>query len=247
MRFMDFSNKKIMVVGASSGIGRATAILLSQLGASLVLVARNLSRLNETKDLLEQPERHIILSYDITKYESYKELFDQAVANGIKLSGLVYSAGTAKVLPLRVISYNEYESIFKVNFYSFLTMAQFYAKKKYNNGGSIVGISALNAHYPQKCVTLYSASKAAVEAAIRSLALELTTQQIRINSVVPGVVNTPMAKSVEIDTLNTIVARQLLGMQSPEQIANLIVFLLSDRSNAITGRNIFVDGGMLGQ
>ena len=121
------------------------------------------------------------------------------------------------------------------------------AKKKYNIGGSIVGISALNAHYPQKCMTLYSASKAAVEATIRSLALELSGQHIRINSVIPGAVNTPMAKSVELHTLNTIVAKQLLGIQSPEQIANLISFLLSDKSDAITGRNIFVDGGMLGQ
>lgn len=247
INFLDFSNKKIMVVGASSGIGRATAILLAQLGASLVLVARNLSKLNEAKDLLEQPEKHMVLPYDITKSESYKELFDQAVDNGVKLSGLVYSAGSAKVLPLRVISYNEYESVFKVNFYSFVAMTQFYAKKKYNVGGSIVGISALNVHYPQKCMTLYSASKAAVEAAIRNLALELSGQKIRINSVIPGAVNTPMAKIVEEDTLNAIVAKQLLGMQMPEQIANLIVYLLSDRSDAITGRNIFVDGGMLGQ
>ncbi|MBR4153935.1 MAG: SDR family oxidoreductase [Paludibacteraceae bacterium] len=96
-------------------------------------------------------------------------------------------------------------------------------------------------------MTLYSASKAAVEAAVRNLALELSGQQIRINSVIPGAVNTPMAKNVEENILNAIVAKQLLGMQVPEQIANLIVYLLSDRSDAITGRNIFVDGGMLGQ
>lgn len=247
MFFIDFSNKKIMIVGASSGIGRATAILLSKLGANLVLVSRKSEQLNETRALLEQAEKHIVLPFDVSNFDNYKELFDKATLNGEKLSGLVYTAGIAKALPLRIITYGDYEGVFRINYYGFLAMTKFYAKRKYNNGGSIVGVSALNAHYPQKCMTIYSASKAAIEATIRSLALELAGQQIRINSVIPGAVNSPMAKDIDRSTLDAIVAKQLLGMQTAEQIANLIVFLLSEKANAITGRNLFVDGGMLGQ
>lgn len=247
MNFMNFSNKKIMIVGASSGIGRATAILLSQLGASLVLVARNFNRLDETRCLLEQPEKHLVISYDATKYDGCKALFDQAIDDGKKLSGMVYAAGVAKVVPLRILTYSDYENIFNVNFYGFLAMTQYYAKRKYNSGGSIVGISALNAHYPQKCMTLYSASKAAIETSVRNLAIELAAQQIRINSIIPGAVDTPMARSAEEGMFNSIVEKQLLGLQKPEEVANLIVFLLSERATAITGRNLFVDGGMLGQ
>ena len=129
----------------------------------------------------------------------------------------------------------------------FVNVVNLFAKKKYNAGGSIVAVSAVNAHYPQKCMTLYASSKLAVEAAVRTLSLELADQGIRINSVIPGAVDTPMTKEVNALMLESIASKQLLGMQKPEQIADFIVYLLSDRANAITGRNLFSDGGMLGQ
>ena len=148
---------------------------------------------------------------------------------------------------MRAISFKDYDLLFSVNYYGFLNMVQHYSRRKYNNGGSVVAISAVNKHYPQKCMTLYAASKAAIEASVRTLAIELSDLNIRINSVVPGAVNTPMAASVEEEALTRIVSRQLLGMQEPGEIANVIAFLLSDSASAITGRNIFADGGMLGQ
>ena len=247
MSFIDFFGKKIMVVGAASGIGRQTSILLAKLGASVVLADRNEGKLLEVKTELDNTGRHIAVAYDVTDNNAGKGLFDKAIEGGQKLDGLVYTAGIAKPIPLRVISYQEYENIFSINYFGFVHCVSLYAKKKYNNGGSIVGISAVNAHNPQKCMTLYAASKAAIEASVKTLSLELASQNIRINAMIPGAVATPMSDSVNKDTLDNIVARQLLGIQSPEQIADYIVFLLSERSGAVTGRSLYADGGMLGQ
>lgn len=96
-------------------------------------------------------------------------------------------------------------------------------------------------------MTLYAASKAAIEAAVKTMAIELADQRIRINAIIPGAVDTPMSESVNTEMLKSIVSKQLLGMQSPSQIADYIAFLLSDRSSAVTGRSLYADGGMLGQ
>ncbi len=247
MSFIDFSEKKIMVVGSASGIGRQTAILLASLGASLVLVDKDEQKLLDVKKELTNDETHIVIPYDVRDYESGKLIFDKAVQDGQKLDGLVYTVGIARPIPLRVISSNEFETIFSINYFGFINCVSLYAKKKYNNGGSIVGISAVNAHNPQKCMTLYAASKAAIEASVKTMSLELVDQNIRINAIIPGAVATPMSETINKEILDNIVSKQLLGIQTPEQIADYIVFLLSNRSSSVTGRSLYADGGMLGQ
>lgn len=247
MPFIDFTGKKIMVVGATSGIGKQTSILLSQLGATVVLVGRNYEKLSLAKTELINPETHKIIQYDVKCFDSCKDLFEEAVCDGKKLDGLVYCAGVAKAVPLRVMSVDEFNNIFSTNFFGFINCVSMYAKKKYNDGGCIVGISAVNAHNPQKCMTLYSASKAALESSVKSMALELSGQNIRINAIIPGAVATPMVDMVNKDTLDMIVSKQLLGIQSPMQIADFVAFMLSEKSSAVTGRSLYADGGMLGQ
>lgn len=247
MSFIDFSEKKIMVIGASSGIGEKTSLLLSQLGAKVVLVSRNSEKLERVKAQLSHPNEHVAIAYDVKDVEGSKELFDSAVKDGQKLNGLVYCAGIAKAVPMRVMSYAEYSNIFSINYYGFINTVSLFSKKKYNASGSIVAVSAVNAHYPQKCMTLYASSKIAIEAAVRTLSLELADIGIRINSVIPGAVDTPMSEAVDPSMLELITSKQLLGIQKPEQIADFIAYLLSDRASAITGRNLFSDGGRLGQ
>ena len=247
MSFMDFFGKKIMVVGAGSGIGRQTAILISQLGASLVLVDRDEGKLSDVMNELSDDSLNVSIAYDVKGVESGKKLFDQAIQDGVKLDGLVYTVGIAKAVPLRVMSYQEYENIFSINYFGFINCVSLYAKKKYNNGGSIVGVSAVNSHNPQKCMTLYAGTKAAIESSVKTMALELADQNIRINAVIPGAVATPMSENVNKEILANIVSKQLLGIQKPEQIADFIAFLLSNRSGAVTGRSLYADGGMLGQ
>ena len=247
MAFIDFSKKRIMIIGAASGIGKQTAILLSQLGASIIMVDRDGDKLLSVKNELSNQEKHLVFSHDVKDVESIKELFNNATQDGNKLNGLVYTAGIAKPVPLRVMSRAEYENIFAINYFGFINAVSMYSKKKYSSGGSIVGVSAVNAHNPQKCMTLYAASKAAIEASVKTMALELADMNIRVNAIIPGAVATPMSDAVDKDTLENIVSKQLLGIQLPEQIAEYIVFLLSERSSAVTGRSLYADGGMLGQ
>ena len=247
MQFIDLSERKILVTGASSGIGRATAILLSQLGATIVLCGRNKSELEITKSRMENENKHLIMPFDVTYFHNYDELFREAVADGIKLTGLVHCAGITKVIPVKVLKKEDIDSIFNVNYSAFMCLIACYVRKKYSNGGSIVGVSAINTHYPQKCMSVYAASKGALEASVKTLALELAPLKIRINSVIPGAVKTPMTDFIDEETLNKIAEKQLLGMEDAEQIANVIAYLLSERSASMTGRSIYADGGVLGQ
>lgn len=248
---VDLSDKKILITGASSGIGRETAILATRLGATIVLCGRDEQRLKETRQFMEDSKKHITIVYDLCDFEHYNDLFDQAVADGIHLKGLVHCAGIASVLPLRAMKHKQVQNVMDTNFGSFMELMSFYGKRKYSDGGSVVAVSAINAHYPQKCMSAYAASKAAIEAAASSFALELSVQGIRVNCVVPGSIDTPMAHgftdNVGEDKLDLINKSQLLGMGRPIDVANMIAYLLSDASSFITGRQMFVDGGRLGQ
>ena len=247
MELVDLNNRKILVTGASSGIGREVSILLSKLGASVVLCGRNQDRLCETISLMENPEKHRSYSFDISNNQECEEIFQDVVLDGSKLNGLVHCAGIARAVPLRVMKYKDILEMFETNYMSFMKLTQLYAKKKYSDGGSIVAVSAANAHYPQKCMSIYAASKAALEASVKSLAIELTAQNIRINCVIPGAINTSMMSEMSESERKLVGDKQLLGVGKPEDVANMIAFLLSDASSFVTGRSMYVDGGLLGQ
>lgn len=242
---MTFSRQKILVTGASSGIGRCLAIKLANEGCQVVLCGRHTDRLNETKAMLSDVDKHQCLSFDIRDVNCYENLFDKAIEDGIKLTGFVHCAGIAPVTPIRMLRKNIINDIIDTNYTSFMCLVGMYSKRKYSDGGSIVALSAINAHYAQKYMSVYAASKAALEASIRSMAIELSAKNIRINSVVPGATQTPMLNNISPDELEAIVSRQALGIIPPEQIAEMILFLLSDKSKYITGREMYVDGGRL--
>lgn len=247
---IELSERKILITGASSGIGRATAVLASRLGASVVLCGRDKQRLEETKEMMECPDRHICIAFDVRDFERYDDVFHTAVSDGKKLNGLVHCAGIAKPTPLRMMKASMVHETMDVNFLSFMCLSGLYSKKKFSDGGSIVAVSSVNVHYPRKCMSVYAASKAAIEASVKTMALELVDRNIRINCVVPGGIRTPMidvADENTRDAINAILERQLLGVGRPEDVANMIAFLLSDASALITGRAMFVDGGILGQ
>lgn len=244
----DFSGKKFVVTGASSGIGRSTAICLANQGAQVVLMARDTVQLEETKAVMTG-SGHQIISADLGEMVDMTELFNLMVEDGKKLDGLVHCAGVSQVLPLNGLRRNKIEECMKINFYAFVELVRLYAKKKYNNkGGSVVAISSIAACQPEKCQTAYAASKGALNAAVQSLAFELADKHIRINSIMPGFVNTRMIEE-KTDFLNDKVreskARQILGIIEPEEIANVVSFLLSEASGAITGRSMYADGGCL--
>ncbi|WP_037371518.1 SDR family NAD(P)-dependent oxidoreductase [Selenomonas sp. AE3005] len=243
---VDLQRKKILVTGASSGIGRAVALQISKMGASVVACGRDYDRLMETNRAMAGTA-HKIISFDVKDFSKYDLVFNDAVADGRKLDGLVHCAGVAIPTPLRIMSEDVVHNILDVNYVSFMMLVQRYIKRKYSNGGSIVAISSINSHYPQKCMSVYAASKFAIEASVKTMSLEMAEKGIRINCVVPGAVNTPMTQCCFEKTQQYLEKKSLLGMSEPEDVANMIVFLLSTASRKITGRAMFIDSGWLGQ
>lgn len=244
----DFTGKRFIVTGATSGMGRATAIKLSEQGAEVCLLARSEEKLKETLALLSG-QGHRCYIKNFSEPEGYKEIFDDIVADGHKIDGLVHCAGIAKILPVGLLSKKTMDESMTVNLYSFVEMTSLLSKKKYHDKASIVGVSSISAKYPQKCQGIYVATKSAMNTMVMSMAIELAEKGIRINTVMPSSTNTQMLKeSIEGKTekqVDDILKRQVLGLIEPEDIADIIMFLLSDASRMITGREIYADGGFV--
>jgi NAD(P)-dependent dehydrogenase (short-subunit alcohol dehydrogenase family) len=242
----DFSGKRYIVAGASSGIGRATAVMLSKQGAEVCLLGRNNTKLEETLSLMEG-SGHKIYIKDFSEAGGFKEIYDDIISDGHKIDGLVYTAGIAKILPVGMLSKSSMDESMTTNLYSFVEMASLLSKKKYHDTASIVGVSSISALYPQKCQGVYVASKSAMNSIVMSMAIELAEKNIRINTVMPSSTNTPMLREAfegksdeEIDRLTN---KQVLGLVEPEDVASVILFLLSDASKMVTGRALYADAG----
>ena len=244
----DFTGKRIIVTGASSGIGRATAIRLSEQGAEVCLFARNEKRMMETLSMMSG-SGHRTFVKDFSESGGYKEIYDEIISDGHKIDGLVYCAGIAKILPVNALSKNSMDESMTTNFYSFVEMVSVLSKRRYHDKASIVGVSSISTRYPQKCQGLYVATKSGLNSMVSSLAIELVDKGIRINTVMPGATRTPMLEESydgkTDEQLDYTLRQQILGMIEPEDVADIILFLLSDASRKITGRAIYADGGYL--
>ncbi len=247
---MELEGRNILVTGASSGIGRETAILLSKLGANVVLVARNEDKLKETLKNLE-PGRHVLVGFDLNILEGIGSMMESVCSNGFKLNGLVHSAGISKTVPLQFLKTDDLKEIMTINLFSFIELVKHYSKRKNNDsGGSVVAISSLSGRVGARGLTAYCSSKGALDSAIRPMALELAPKNIRINAVAPGIVATPIYEGLkEIVNDNSfedgLRKRQLLGLGKPLDVASAAAFLLSDAARFITGTSMIVDGGYM--
>ena len=245
----DMTGTVYLVTGAASGMGKATAIALAENGARVALADLNEEGLKKT--LSELPgDGHMIYPVNFSEQTDLTEMFGAIVGQMGKLNGFVHCAGIAPVTPIAMLTREKLDNIMAINFYSFLEMVRCISKKKYRDERcSIVGISSINSLYPEKCMTAYVASKAAMNAAVQSLAIELAKNNIRINAVLPGIVNTPMTRhafsEMDDENRNLKQRKQVLGTTEPDEVANIILFLLSDLSSAITGRTIYADGGYI--
>lgn len=247
---MDLSGKNILVTGASSGIGKGIAIFLSKVGANIIMAARNEEKLKETYNELE-PGNHSYYLIDLNNLEEIESMIDSVCSDGRKLNGIVHSAGISRTIPVQYLKLDDLKSIMSVNFYSFLELVKHFSKRKYNdNGGSIVAISSISSKVGARGLTAYSASKGALDSAIRSMALELAAKNIRINSIAPGMIRTKiydglleLVNSKDFET--NLKKRQIMGLGTPEDVAGAAAFLLSDASRFVTGTAIIVDGGYL--
>lgn len=247
---MDLRGKNILVTGASSGIGKEIAILLSKLGANIIMIARNEEKLMQTYAELE-PGKHSYFLLDLSDLEHIGDMIKSVCSDGRKLNGLVHSAGISMTMPVQYMKLSNVKSIMSVNFYSFLELVKHYSKRMYNDsGGSIVAISSISSRVGARGLAAYCASKGALESAIRAMALELAPRNIRINAVAPGIIETQMYDGLK-EIVNTgnfeaeLKKRQIKGLGNPVDVANAAAFLLSDASKFITGTSVVVDGGYL--
>lgn len=243
---MNLTGRNILVTGASSGIGRACAVTLSKLGAAVVLSARREKELQETLAMMEG-SGHSIFVCDFSDSAEISKLTAQAG----KLDGLIHSAGIFPMSPIMFAGEDEMEEAFKVNCFSFLDLMKHYSKAKNRaEKFSAVAISSVSAFAGWAGGSVYCASKGALSAAVRSLAIELAPKGMRVNAICPSNVKTPLydAGAATIngeDDLKSLLSRQVLGLGMPGQIAEVAAFLLSDASSFITGVNLPVDGGYL--
>lgn len=239
--------KTILVSGASSGIGRQCAIDCSKMGAKLVLVARNEDRLHETVSQMEG-NYHGVYSYDLCDIEGIKELVTKIVADNGKLDGFIHSAGIEITKPLKLITSEDYSQVFRINsLSSFEFVRQLSSLKNFNRGGSIVLIASITAIIARNGLTAYSASKGAMVSAARVMALELAKREIRVNSISPGTILTPLMQNYLTSLNEEDYKKRIdgfpLGLGKTTDISNTCIFLMSDASRWITGQNLIVDGG----
>lgn len=241
--------KRILVIGASSGIGAQTAVTLSERGANVVLAARREDKLREVMEQLT-PGEHGYFTLDVNEIGSIGEKLRLAVHEFGKLDGMVYAAGISLEVPLRDLSYEKAFPCFQTNYFGFLESVRQVCKKgRYNSGMHIVAISSVASLAGEGAQTVYSATKAAINASVRCMAKELAEKNIRINSVAPAMIETQMYRNSlerigeDSEAQRKTWYRQYLGIGRPSDVANAVCFLLSPESRFITGITLPVDGG----
>jgi NAD(P)-dependent dehydrogenase (short-subunit alcohol dehydrogenase family) len=239
----NLTNKTILVTGASSGIGKQIASTLSEAGAVLVITGRNEQRLNETLNSLTG-ERHQAVACDLTSLEGRERL----VANLPKLNGVVHCAGVIDIKPIKYIEKSDIHTMNTTNYQAPVLLTQLLLfEKKLQKQASLVFITSVSAHLGAIGFGLYAASKGALTSFARVLALETSSQGIRVNCLAAGMVKTPMFdETASVLTEEALAENEKLyplGFVSPTDVANGVLYLLSDISQKVTGITLTIDGG----
>lgn len=246
----DFCGKHFLVTGASSGIGRATALLLGKSGAKLSIIARREEQLKETLALIPN-NNHRAYCYDLSNTQGIEALVKESLLENGAISGLVYCAGIAPERPLKMTGKKDIDTVMTVNFYSFVEFMRCISKKRnHAENASCVAISSISSVVGNKGKIAYCSSKAALDAAVRCMAHELADKNIRVNTIQPSWVNTYLYKKYMEDWGDNTqssekMKREFLGITDPEEVASMAAYLLSDASKTITGSAVRIDSGYL--
>jgi NAD(P)-dependent dehydrogenase (short-subunit alcohol dehydrogenase family) len=235
--------KTILITGASSGIGRASAICCSQMGAVIILTGRNETRLSETYSMLEGHDHQQICA-DLTIQDEMDKLIEQIP----KLDGIVSVAGIAKPLVLQQTDSEDVNEIMQINTFVPIHLTRLVLQhKKLNKGASLIYISSINGN---NCAyigsSIYAASKSALTGFMKGVALELAPRGIRANCINPGMIDTDLLKSGSIGQEELEKDRLKYPLKrygKPEEVAYAAVYLLSNATQWITGSSLLIDGG----
>ena len=246
MSYNPFSlqGKTILVTGAASGIGQATAIECSKMGAKVILADRNEERLNETINQLEGNGHQMIVA-DINVQEDINALVEKCPL----LDGLVNNAGTGVSKPVSFLKLEDWQYVFQTNIFGAALLTKgLLRKKKMAKGSSIVFTSSISTYLPGSGLSVYASSKAAINAYMRTCAIELGTKEIRCNSVLPGMVETAFINGLfytDEDKQRSMNHYPLGRYGKPADVAYAIIYLLSDASAWVTGTELVIDGGRM--
>lgn len=237
------AGKTILITGASSGIGKATAIECSKLGAKVIITGRNRLRLEETFSSMSG-NAHLLIEADL----QYPSDIDMLIDSLPMLDGVVNNAGMTKTIPMAFISEEILLDVLRINAISPILITQKLLKRrKLAKSASIVFTSSISGNSVGVLGnTIYSTTKAAVNGFVKNAALELAPKNIRVNTVCPGMIDTGILSSGIITEEQLDEERKKYPLKrfgKPEEIAYAIIYLLSDASSFVTGSNLFIDGG----
>ena len=246
MSYNPFSleGKTILVTGAASGIGRATAIECSKMGAKVIVTDCSEERLNETLNQLEGNGHQMIVT-DLTVQEDINALVEKCPV----LDGLVNNAGVIKGKPVSFLKLEDLQDVYQVNVFGVALLTKgLLRKKKMAKGSSIVFTSSISTYITATGLSVYASSKAAINAYMRTCAIELGTKEIRCNSVLPGTIETEFINSenfTDADKQKDLNLYPLGRYGKPADIAYGIIYLLSDASAWVSGAELVIDGGRM--
>ncbi|MBS0524217.1 MAG: SDR family oxidoreductase [Proteobacteria bacterium] len=248
---LNMTGRTILVSGASSGLGRGIAQVLAGLGARVVVHGRDLPRINETLATLPGAG-HIGTVFDLANYDGIGEWVADLVGEVGALDGIVHSAGILTVAPVKVLSSRILGSMTDVNVHAAISLARALRVPAHRTSqASIVFISSVMAFAGTAGQVAYSATKGALVALTRSMAMEFAKEGIRVNCIAPGAVQTEMVfkykRTVPVDQMKALEARHPLGFGTPEDIGYAAAYLMARTGKWITGSTLVVDGGYLAQ
>lgn len=246
--FIDFDARRILVTGASSGLGRAIAIELGKRGASLLLTGRDVKRLEQTAAALEKA-KYDTLPMDLLDAKIVADRLKEYVGKHGRIFGLCHCAGIVETRPLSAIRLSNLRDMMEINVTAGIELARIVSRRDImpEEGGAILFITSIYGHVGQAGQIAYSATKGALLAAARAMAIELARRKIRVNTLSPGLVHTPLSDGA-LSQISPAHVRNLeeahpLGPGRPEDVARAAAFLLAPQSSWITGTDLIIDGG----
>lgn len=237
------NGKTILVTGASSGVGREVAIQLSRAGAKIVVMARREEKLKETLALMDGTG-HSFVALDMSNFDDVIDAIKEIVASsGKKIDSVAHCVGAVAPAPLRSLTKESLDFAFQTNLYSFAAILKCAASKRFfNENGAIVGVSGVVSLYGQAGNGAYAASKGALNALVKSAAIELIPRNIRVNAVCPGGILTDMVKDLPTNGLQQPDGKTVIGnILLPEHVASVIVSFLGNGMDHVSGTILEID------
>lgn len=235
--------KTILVTGAASGMGKATATACAKMGATVVAVDYNAEGLSNTMEELEG-EGHLSFVLNLADESTWAGL----MASSPALDGIANCAGIANMNPFLFVNREEFDKVFNINFFGpVLLTKSLIKKKKLNKGGSIVFVASVDGpRIVHAGNSVYSAGKSALVGMARNMAIDLASKKIRVNCILPGTTDTPLIRTENVTEESLAEVAKTFPLKrfgTPEDMANGIIYLLSDASSFVTGTELVIDGG----